>query len=94
VQRQTEAASKPKVSHKYVPTKSDNEESDDDDDADDDADVRTDSNGMNNILSHGSGMSRAGELKVKSKEFTQLKEGLLRSRRAVNVLTGSDADSV
>ena len=50
-----------------------------------------DKGAMQGLVAHS---KRSGELQERNETFKKLKEDLLRSRRAVNVMTGADAAKV
>ena len=85
---QQPSASKPvtsNVAHQPAPPHNYNEEEEDGD---------TDARSMRQLVSAGQQGVRAADLREKSAEFSKLRDGLLRSRRAVDVLTGSEANAV
>ncbi len=87
--QQEPSASKPATTAAHRPVPAHNYDQEDEEEGGD-----TDARSMRQLVSAGQQGARAADLRVKSAEFSKLRDGLLRSRRAVNVLTGSEANSV
>lgn len=66
--------------------------SDGSDDESDRGEEQLDSSAMARLAA--SSVRRTGDLREKSAEYSKLKEGLMRSRRAVNVFTGGEAEAL